>query len=512
MREYLDMITEGVGLANRKPGEKFANPQGDVITFQSLDFFPERDAFDSEDATNAALLDVSAQLGIDPTEIQWGNTQGGNKAFGIARFVDQAGKDYLVGRWFQKINYNKTLNKFPNDLPGGFKYQSKAAVKENSGYKPTEILTQLQSQTPSSIIEQIVTKFGKDSDEVRATNAFMEQDFPMTIPRGEMNPDAFTNYFCEILQPMALILGKNVGGNAGEAEQIFFGGAGYSDCTISFNAGTTDGLFDSLLVNSKGKQIKISSKAAAGANASIINLLKSVQDMRTAPAGKKLLSQYAEAVSIMEIIKNGGHTDGCLNLAIALGFLTPDEKVQVKALAGMGPDEDVMSVLKSDKLQKLYQGRKARDMNRIIPIEHMLAAIAYPLAAIVNDETNFGEAASAILNHSALVQMYTLSANSDDTINIKDFQCVYPSNTVTGVLMRADKTYMSTQGKGNFTFKILKNNATDAETEIADIATDIPDNQPVKKKAAPNTQRSDVKAQPRGGDLDNKATGRERRT
>jgi len=77
--------------------------------------------------------------------------------------------------------------------------------------------------------------------------------------------------------------------------------------------------------------------------------------------------------------------------------------------------------------------------------------------------------------------------------------------------MRADKTYMSTQGKGNFVFKILKNGASDEETEIADISTDIPNNQPVKK-AEPGTQTSDVKAQPRGGDLDSKALGRERRT
>jgi hypothetical protein len=511
MREYLDIITEGVGLANRRPGEKFANPQGDVLTFQSLDFFPTVDSYKDSDEVDAALLDLGEKLGIDPSEIKWANTQGSNKAFGLARFVDAAKKDFLVGRWFQKINTNKTLNRFPNDLPGDFKYQSKAAVKENSGYKPTEILTQLQNQTPGSIVKQIIAKFGEDSDEVRATTAFMEQDFPMDIPRGDMNAEAFTNYFCEILQPMALILGKNVGGNAAEAEEIFFGGAGYSDCTISFNAGTTDGLFDSLLVNSKGKQIKISSKAASGANASIINLLKSVQDLRTAPAGKKLVTQYAEAISIMEIIKNGGHTDGCLNLAIALGFISPDEKVQVKSLAGMGPNDDVMSVLKSEQLKKLYNGRNARDMTRIIPIEHMLAAIAYPIADIVNAETDFGEAASAILNHSALVQMYTLSSNSKDSITVKDFQCVYPSNTVTGVLMRADKTYMSTQGKGNFVFKILKNGATDAETEIADISTDIPDNQPVKK-AEPGTQTSDVKAQPRGGDLDVKSLGRERRT
>jgi len=511
MREYLEIITEGVGLANRKPGEKFANPNGDVLTFQSLDFFPEKDGYEDIDAVNAALLDLGAKLGIDPEEIQWANTQGSNKAFGLARFVDAAGKDFLVGRWFQKINANRTLNRFPNDLPGGFKYQSRAAVKENSGYKPTEVLTQLQNQTPDSIVKQIVSKFGEDSDEVRATEAFMSQDFPMDIPRGEMNADAFSNYFCEMLQPMALILGKNVGGNADEAEQIFFGGKGYGDCTISFNAGTTDGLFDSLLVNSEGKQIKISSKAQSGANASVINLLKSVQDMRKAPEGKKLLEKHAEAVSIMEIIKNGGHTDGCLNLAIALGFISPDEKSQVKALAGMGPDDDVMSVLKSDKLKELYNGRNARDMNRIIPIEHMLAAIAYPVADIVNNETDFGVAAADILNHSALVQMYTLSSTSGDTIKVSDFQCVYPSKTVTGVMMRADKTYMSTQGKGNFVFKILKNGASDEETEIADISTDIPDNQPVKK-AEPGTQTSDVKAQPRGGDLDSKALGRERRT
>jgi hypothetical protein len=134
--------------------------------------------------------------------------QGSNKAFGLARFVDAADKDFLVGRWFQKINANRTLNRFPNDLPGGFKYQSRAAVKENSGYKPTEVLTQLQNQTPDSIVEQIVSKFGKDSDEVRATEAFMSQDFPMEIPRGEMNADAFSNYFCEMLQPMALDPGQ----------------------------------------------------------------------------------------------------------------------------------------------------------------------------------------------------------------------------------------------------------------------------------------------------------------
>ena len=125
----------------------------------------------------------------------------------------------------------------------------------------------------------------------------MANDFPMDIPRGNMNPEAFSNYFCEMLQPMALILGKNTDGNAAEAEDIFFGGSGYSSCVISFNAGTTDGLFDSLLINPDGKQIKISSKAQAGAMASVINLLKSVQDLREAPEGAVCNAREAKHIA-----------------------------------------------------------------------------------------------------------------------------------------------------------------------------------------------------------------------
>ena len=46
MRDLLnileDTLTESVGLANRKPGDLFSNAEGNQLTFQSLDFFPER--------------------------------------------------------------------------------------------------------------------------------------------------------------------------------------------------------------------------------------------------------------------------------------------------------------------------------------------------------------------------------------------------------------------------------------------------------------------------------------
>jgi hypothetical protein len=149
-------------------------------------------------------------------------------------------------------------------------------------------------------------------------------------------------------------------------------------------------------------------------------------------------------------------------------------------------------------------------MDVIIPIEHMLSAIAYKVADHVNNKTNFGEAASSILNHSALVQMYTTLTSTDDTLTIS-FNAKWPAESVTGVLLKADKNYMSTQGKGNFVFEILKGGATGNETDIQDLETDIkPDTTPQVKE--PGT-RSDVKAAPTVSSepLDKKALGRKRR-
>jgi len=468
MRELIDIL-EGVGLANRKPGERFANPEGDELVFQGLEFYPKSGAYDSDEAMNAAIEQAAVAMGTTPEMIHWANDPRGAKAFAIARFqLANSDQTYYLGRYMRSISPNRAQNSFPNTLPGGFTYQSKVAKKESSGYKPSEILTQFQNNTPETILKQVVAKFGNDSDEANAMRIFMQSSGEnVEIPKGNMNPDGFSNYFCELLQPMALIMGKRVKGNAQEAEDIFFKGAGYNTCTISFNSDPTGGLYDSLLVNSQGKQIKISSKAKDGANASIINLLKSVKELEGTPKGKALINKYAKTISILQIIKDGGHTDGCLNLAVMFKMITPEEKNQVKSLAKLGPGDDIIGAgILSPKLEKMYKERKAKDMGRIIPIEHMLAAIAYPVADYVNDNTDFGEAASTILNNSALVQMYTNTKVKNDTIVLESFNAVYPSDTVSGVIMKADKSYMSTQGKGNFVFKILKNGASDAETEV----------------------------------------------
>jgi hypothetical protein len=529
MRDILNLLdsvvmTEGVGLANRQPGDLFKNAQGDVLAFQNVDFYPEsgsyRDLIDAE----AAIAEVAKSLGIAPEQIAWTNQPparrqladegGGYAGFGIATFTDQAtNQNYYLGRWFKNISPNRVKNNFAHEyIPGGFKFASKVGAKENTGYKPSEVLTQFQDNTPETIMEQIVAKFGKGSDEVVAAATFMQATkFPVTFPKGSINFTAFRDYFCEMLQPVALVQGKPVKGNASDAATIFFGpGSGYGDATISFNTSVTGGLYDSLLVSPDGKQIKLSSKGKSGANASVVNLLRSIQELQVAPKGKKLLEKHRDVVDILNDIDKGGHTNAPLKLAVDAGLLDRNDVPTILQLKTYGPN-DKINWRNNKKLEQMYMSRKPKDWSKVIPLEHMLSVIAYQVADYVNENTNFGQAASEILNHSALVQMYTEATESADTITITGFRAVYPSDTVSGVLLDASKAYMSTQGKGNFTFEILKNGAKESDLDPVDNQADEPEAELSTKELDQVTgQRSDVTA---GGDEklgSEKALGRKR--
>jgi hypothetical protein len=141
----------------------------------------------------------------------------------------------------------------------------------------------------------------------------------------------------------------------------------------------------------------------------------------------------------------------------------------------------------------------------------MTASIAYNVADYINENTNFSAAASEILNNAALIQMYTSTTASGDTITISQLTAVYPSDTVTDVILKADKVYYSTGGKGNYTFKVLKNGAKESDVSPIDgIEGDVDSSTTAggdvefarsAVKAAPDVTRVGTK----------KALGRERR-
>lgn len=504
MREIINLIDqnliEGVGLARRRPGEKFKNSQNDVVIFQGLYFFPERGNYKNPEQLADGLQSAYTQFGITPANVHWTNRATNDMlAFAIAHFTDEGNRDYYLGRYFRKISPNRIENNFPHDaIPGGFHYQSRTGLKEKSGYKPSEILTDFTDQSPSSIYQQIVNKFGTDSDEARATQAFMAtKSFPLVIKKGKINFTAFRDYFCEMWQPMALVMGKPVTGNSQEAAEIFFGkGSGYSDCVINFNSNTTGGLYDSMLVNSEGKIIKLSSKGKDGASASAANLYYSMKELEKTPKGTKLLTQFDEEISILDIIRRVDARNGPLDLAIKFKIINPEEKSQILNLKGLGGQDKILGKkLLSPKLEKFYQSRTASDPNKLIPLDHMIAAVAYKVADYVNKNTKFSDAAAAILNHSAVVQMYTTAKEQGDNIIIQGFNAVYPSQTFTGVILDAQKVYYSTGNNGKYTFTILKNGAKpkDVEMERQQINTQ-PDAVEPGGVLEPRRVRPDIKA------------------
>lgn len=515
MRLILDTLKElqeSVGLANRQPGTSFKNPAGDELFFQSVDFYPNGGGEYKDTEEMLAAVDLlSSKIGIQPTDIEWMNTSTAqSKAFGLAHFVDAENKDVYMGRYMQKISPIKVQNSFPNvGLPGGYRLQTAVAKKEAAGYKPTDVLTKLDDLRPEEVAQQIVAKFGEDSDEARAVAIFMAEDFPMSIPQGDMIYTAFTNYFCELLQPMALVMGKRLGNEADarKAESEFLSEGGFSSCKISYGATKTGGLTDSVLINSAGQTMGVSSKAEGGAKASAKNLKDKIAEMRKSPEGKKVLDRHKETISVIETVTEGS-TPGPLNMGVIAGIITPEEKDQILSIKDVPPGEQVLGNNRlSEKLEDMYRGRKARDPSVVIPFFHIRAVIANRVADYVNKNTNFSEAAAEILNWGAFIQLNTTGSTADGTIKLNPFDVIYPSKAITSVQLSADKTFYSTGSKGNFVFKIgINGGSVPDETDVTKVDT--------KPDVDITKQRSNIKAAPTASTepLDTQALGRKRRS
>jgi len=448
----IDAIVESRGLSGRVPGAvyKRGETQDDQIVFQNLTFYPKVGQYATKEETEAAFDQVQRQVKHPIEKVNQASNS--NRAFGIATFDTAVGTRYLA-KFAKEIKPVFDSNKFfqTDDIPGGFSQADARGSKEKAGYKPSDVLTDLKKQTPASILAQIGEKFTEDSSEYRAAETIMNSPtFPVSVDGTGIDFTGFRDYFCEMLQPCVLINGGQVKGNAGQAAALFMGRKGFADCTVSFNANVSGGLYDSLLVSPEGKQIKLSSKGATGAKASSVNLLVALRELEAAGM-PEFAQNYPEVVDILNTIDKGDHNSGPLNLAVQYGIITKDEIPQVMSLkqSAGDPKFDIDKTNLSDNLKQLYHDRSAENPSKVVPLNHLVASIAYKVCNEINLKTDFSDAASDILNHSAFVQMYTDATKSKDgQIIVKGFRTIWPGKLFSEVTLEAQKSYSSTSSSG----------------------------------------------------------------
>ena len=193
--------------------------------------------------------------------------------------------------------------------------------------------------------------------------------------------------------------------------------------------------------------------------ASSVNLLVALRELESAGM-TEFAKKYSNVVDILKTIDKGDHNSGPLTLAVQLGIITEGEVPQVMSLAKYAGDKNfnIDKTNLSKNLKDLYKTRTAEDPSKIVPLNHLVASIAYKVCNEINMKTNFSEAAADILNHSAFVQMYTeASKDKNGQFTIKGFKTVWPSKLFTEVTLEAQKSYSSTSSSsGKLVFNINK--------------------------------------------------------
>lgn len=461
-------LVESRGLAARAPGETFRSTTDDsVIYFRTIRFWPEGGGSYPQEDLQATVDEVQQSMGN--VKIGWINKPPRMGGFGIALFDTEDGDILAFGRYFTDVKADPAANHWDNKtgVPG-YMYASKAAEKTSAGMTPQDVLTQNQLDlTADDIVEQISRKFGEFSPLTTVAQAVSAgEPLPITIDGTGMSFTAFRDYFCELLHPIALQRGLYTG-NAGEAAEAFLGPDGFDDCLISFGTTKTEGLSDSVMIDSVGRKIKVSSKGAKGATASVKNLIDAVNEAEAA-GNTKLLSQHKEIVTLIQDVQRAGQRGAPLLLGQRFGIISSKDVEAINALHNK-PPTTLQLLLKdktlSDAVKKLAQERGTNDPNNLNAYYHLIAAVAHRAAEVVNSDGKFAAAASEILNNTALVQVYTKATQQGTNWVLQGFDTKFPSSTVTGVLFKAGKTYYSTGIKGNFTFEILRNNARDSDPD-----------------------------------------------
>jgi hypothetical protein len=470
-------LVEASGIFNRQPGQMFKHTEtGHELEFiEVLPYPSDAGQFKTPEDRDAAVEKINQD---NDKTIQWtNNPTAGTLAFGVAYLLDKQDKFYIdapdnskptythvFGRYFEQVRQAGLPANWNSKYMMGYRVQTKAATKIVSGLMPQDILglEEKRYRGIDSLMADIRTNLKEKPEVLAGFETVAQGTLPAEFENQRELATAIRDYAGEILQPIAIMAGANVGPGIEACKQDLIPGEDWSDLELYWPSGKNHALIDSAFVRADGLEIGISSKGKDGADASMKNIMDAINKARI--KNPQLLESHPDVVTVCETIDKESAEEGPLTVAVSLGLITENTKKQILDLpwgTGVKNQEritvDNLKALNNPELMTVYESFGARLKHPNYNLYyHMVTNTAKMVAKDLNKDIPFGDGMMAFMQQSSIVQVYTNITQNDNSVSVSDFNSVYPPKFDGRILVNGSKNYASTKIFGKLAFKMPK--------------------------------------------------------
>ena len=464
-REFKN-ITEASGVFNRQAGQMFMNPDTNhELEFVKIVAYPsDAPKFNSVQDRDEAVQQLNQSLDMD---IEWtNNPTAGTLAFGLAYLKEPLEADagggqkeatHIFGRYFKQMSEVGLPANWNSNHFHGYKLQTGAASKLQQGLQPQDIMgiEEKRYRGIDSLMTAIRASLKSKPDILAGFEAVAQGQLPATFPGQRNIGVAIRDFAGEVIQPIAIMSGVDVGRGVPAAKADLLPNQDWSDLDVYWPAGKNNNLVDSVFIRQDGLEIGISSKGKQGADASMKNIQDAILKAEKNSPG--LLKTHADVVEIVNTIDQLSAEEGPLKVAEDIDLLKPETTNFIRKMKGakMSVEDIQAQHNKNPEIMTVYQsfGAKLQHPNYNIYF-HMVTNVAKMLAEKLNKTAGFGEGMMAFMKQASIIQVYTQISNSKDDVAISEFRSVYPPQFEGVITVNGGKNYASTKIFGKLAFKM----------------------------------------------------------
>lgn len=473
MRELISILESMLlneasrGLFFRANGDRFFKGKKDkperVLIFNGAEYFP---SLPGEYKTHEEMIKAYQSLGKKyPGMVPVNAPTEKHKAFAVLTLTDEATKKpYYSVRFFNTIKPNMAGAWKNNELTqnkGEYQLEKETSLKSTYKLKPSDIFS-----PPARFknVRELLKAFEASPTAQPFVPGFkMLYQAKPQLPEFENSEEYFSairDDLGEIIGPVALIQGLDVGDGAAAAKKDLLGGKGWAGSGVFFPAGKTNNLLDSYIKTPSGVEVGLSSKGEKGATASIKNVSDGIQFIKSQGSDeqKKLLKKYDKEVKLIKDMSSLSAIDFPIKYGVIEGLISQETGEAIKRLISSGAKTiSGLNPRVTQELKKLMSQRGALvDKENYNVGYHALAALATIEANLINEDPKFGKACLAFLNASPIIQLHMhATTGAGGTVKVTGFSSTYPPNFKGTVGVDSDKNYSATGVSGRLTFSYV---------------------------------------------------------